>query len=213
MASVRTTAQPDLCPQEKGFPQALGPPCPRPCIRELRRKAGGRKDHTLPWNDSLSAHPTCVQAPEATQEGLRHQRPSGAQLRGRGAAPTGQFMAEGAELQQPPVRLHPLPRGLLADWPGLRRNNIHQIQMRDTETQTEVKRDAETETEQGPGPLIMVPGKRVRGPAEEPAPGWGLPGDPPRGLTPEWTLPGDPLQGTNPRVNPTWGPPEGLIPE
>ena len=89
-------------------------------------------------------------------------------------------MAEGAELQQPPVRLHPLPRGLLADWPGLRRNNIHQIQTRDTETQAEGERDTETETKQGPGPLIMAPGKRVRGPAEGPAPGWVLPGDPPR---------------------------------
>ena len=104
-------------------------------------------------------------------------------------------MAEGAELQQPPVRLHTLPRGLLADWPGLRRNNIHQIQTRDTETQAEGERDTETETKQGPGPLIMAPGKRVRGPAEGPAPGWALPGDPPKGPAPGWALPGDPPRG------------------
>lgn len=39
-------------------------------------------------------------------------------------------MAEGAELQQPPVRLHPLPRGLLADWLSIEETNIHQIQMK-----------------------------------------------------------------------------------
>ena len=114
-------------------------------------------------------------------------------------------MAEGAELQQPPVRLHPLPRGLLADWPGLRRNNIHQIQTRDTETQAEGERDTETETKRGPGPLIMAPGKRVRGPAEGPAPGWALPGDPPRDRPQSGLCLGTP-QGDWPQSGLCWEP-------